>query len=169
METLRLAHTQHLFGQQLDLMFEQSWLEIDKGIADKVVNLYRDPKNARGHRYSVWHSSRIRTNPYPWFAATFDRVAAAVNNLVIDEWWFNCGAPGDEYRWHGHTPYKWAGVLYIQTPENSGGIEFKRQGEHQVFQPSAGDFLIFPGNLAHRVLRNNSQDFRISVAFNFKR
>jgi hypothetical protein len=32
-----------------------------------------------------------------------------------------------------------------------------------------GDFLLFSGNLAHRVLKNNSRDFRISVAFNFKR
>jgi hypothetical protein len=150
-------------------MFEQRQLEVDAGLASEVVRLRRDPKNARGHRYGTWHSPRIRTNPYPWFAATFGRVAAAVSDLVIDEWWFNCGAPGDEYRWHGHNPYPLAGVLYIQTPENSGGIEFKRHGEHQVFQPSVGDFLLFSGNLAHRVLKNNSQDFRISVAFNFKR
>ena len=168
MDRLRLAHTQRLFGQQLDLMFEQSRLEIDKSVADEVVNLYRDPKNARGHRYGTWHSPRIRTNPDPWFAATFNRVAAAVNNLVINEWWFNCGAPGDEYRWHGHNPYPLAGVLYIQTPENSGGIEFRRQEEYQVFQPTAGDFLLFSGNLAHRVLKNQSTDFRISVAFNFR-
>jgi hypothetical protein len=159
---------EHLFGQRLDLMFEQIWLEVDKDIADEVVNLYRDPKNARGHRYSIWHSTRIRTNPYPWFAATFNRVAAVAGNLKIDEWWFNCGISGDEYRWHTHNPYKWAGVLYIQAPKNSGGIEFRRQGEHQVFHPAVGDFLLFSGNLAHRVLKNNSADFRISVAFNLK-
>ena len=149
-------------------MFDQSHIEVDDIVAEEVVKLYRDTKNARGHRYGTWHSRRLRTNPYPWFDATFNRVAAAVGDLVIDEWWFNCGAPGDEYRWHGHNPYKWAGVLYIQTPENSGGIEFKRHGEHQVFQPSVGDFLVFPGNLAHRVLKNNSRNFRISVAFNFR-
>jgi len=150
-------------------MFTQSRISVDDNIAEEVVRLYRDPSNARGHRYSVWHSPRIRTNPYPWFAATFNRVAESIGELTIDEWWFNCGAPGDEYRWHGHNPYKWAGVLYIQTPENSGGIEFKRHGEFQVFQPTVGDFLVFPGNLAHRVLKNMSEDFRISVAFNFKK
>lgn len=163
-----LAHTQHLFGQQLELMFEQSQLTVDPGIVEEVVRLRRDPKNDRGHRYSVWHSPRIRTNPYPWFAATFGRVVESIGDLTIDEWWFNCGAPGDEYRWHTHNPYKWAGVLYIQTPKNSGGIEFKQQGEHQVFQPSVGDFLLFSGNLAHRVLKNHSTDFRISVGFNFR-
>ena len=149
-------------------MFEQRRLAVDPGLASEVVRLYKDPRNAHGHRYSIWHSSRIRTNPYPWFASTYNRVVESIGELTIDEWWFNCGAPGDEYRWHTHNPYKWAGVLYIQTPENSGGLEFKRHGEFQVFQPSMGDFLVFPGNLAHRVLKNMSEDFRISVAFNFK-
>jgi hypothetical protein len=150
-------------------MFEHHSLAVDPGLAEQVVRLYRDLDNARGGAYGTWHSRRIRTNPYAWFDSTFNRVASSIGDLVIDEWWFNCGAPEDEYRWHSHNPYTTAGVLYIQTPENSGGIEFKRQGEHQVFQPSVGDFLLFSGNLAHRVLKNQSTDFRISVAFNFKR
>jgi hypothetical protein len=149
-------------------MFEKNRISVDDNVADEVVRLYRDPKHARGHRYGTWHSPRIRTNPYPWFSATFNRVATAVGDLVIDEWWFNCGAPGDEYRWHGHTPYKWAGVLYIQTPENSGGIEFKNNGNRYTHTPQAGEFLLFSGNLAHRILKNMSTDFRISVGFNFK-
>jgi hypothetical protein len=147
-------------------MYSHSRIEVDDGIAAEVVKLYRDLDNARGGQYGTWHSRRIRTNPYSWLNATFDRVAAAVGDLNIDEWWFNCGEPGDEYRWHAHTPYKWAGVLYIQTPENCGGIEFRQQGEYQIFQPNVGDFLLFSGSLAHRVLKNNSNEFRISAAFN---
>ena len=149
-------------------MYTQSRIEVDAVVAEEVIKLYRDLDNARGGIYGTWHSRRIKTNPYPWFAGTFNRVAAAVGELTIDEWWFNCGESGDEYRWHTHSPYKWAGVLYIQTPENSGGIEFQRKGEFQVFQPSVGDFLLFPGTLAHRVLPNTSDQVRISVAFNFK-
>jgi hypothetical protein len=59
-------------------------------------------------------------------------------------------------------------VLYVQTPENSGGIEFRRQEEYQVFYPAAEDFIQFAGSLAHRVLPNLSSNYRISVAFNFK-
>ena len=148
-------------------MFTQSRISVDRNIAEEVVKLYRDPKHARGHRYGTWHSPRIRSNPYPWFAETFNRVAAA-SNLTIDEWWFNCGAPGDEYRWHIHRPYEWAGVLYIQTPENCGGIEFKQSEERYTHTPQAGEFLLFSGNLAHRILKNCSEDFRISVGFNFR-
>ena len=149
-------------------MFEKSKISVDRNIAKEVVKLYRDPKHARGHRYGTWHSPRIRSNPYLWFESTFNRVAAAASELTIDEWWFNCGAPGDEYRWHTHTPYSWAGVLYIQTPENSGGIEFRQDQERYTHTPQAGEFLLFSGNLAHRILKNMSTDFRISVGFNFK-
>jgi hypothetical protein len=150
-------------------MFSQSTIIVDPCVAEEVIKLYKDLDNARGGAYGTWHSRRIRTNPYPWFEGTFNRVAAAVSDLTIDEWWFNCGEPLDEYRWHTHSPYKWAGVLYIQTPENSGGIEFRQQEEYYTHTPQAGEFLLFSGNLAHRVLKNMSTDFRISVAFNFKR
>lgn len=149
-------------------MFTQSKIAIDNDVAEEVVKLYRDLDNARGGRYGTWHSQRIRKNPYSWFDTTFNRVAAAVEDFIIDEWWFNCGEHGDEYRWHAHVPYPWAAVLYIKTPENCGGIEFRRHGEFSSFMPSAGDFLLFSGNVAHRVLKNMSQDFRISAAFNFK-
>jgi hypothetical protein len=150
-------------------MFSQSTIIVDPCVAEEVIKLYKDLDNARGGAYGTWHSRRIRTNPHPWFEDTFNRVATAVGDLTIDEWWFNCGEPLDEYRWHTHSPYKWAGVLYIQTPENSGGIEFRQQEEYYTHTPQAGEFLLFSGNLAHRVLKNNSTDYRISVAFNFKR
>ena len=150
------------------MMFTQSRIDIDLGVAEEVVKLYESLDRGRGGPCGTWHSSRISHNPYEWFSATFNRVAAAVGDLTIDEWWFNCGEPLDEYRWHTHSPYAWAGVLYIQTPENSGGIEFRRQEEYYTHTPQAGEFLLFSGNLAHRVLKNMSTDFRISVAFNLK-
>jgi len=149
-------------------MFEQSRIEVDSHVAEEVIKLYRDLDNARGGRYGTWHSRRIKHNPYPWFDSTFNRVASAVDDLTIDEWWFNCGEPGDEYRWHSHTPYLWSGVLYIQTPENCGAIEFRHKEAHEIVQPCAGDFLLFSGTLAHRVLKNQSDDFRISAAFNLR-
>lgn len=150
------------------MMFKQSLITVDDSVALEVVKLYRDLDNARGGAYGTWHSRRIRTNPYPWFEATFNRVAESVGDLTIDEWWFNCGEPLDEYRWHTHSPYKYAAVLYVQVPENSGGIEFRQREEYYTHTPQAGEFLLFSGNLAHRVLKNNSDNFRISVAFNLK-
>lgn len=150
-------------------MFEQSTIAVDDGVAQEVIRLFQELDHGRGGRLGTWHGVRMRDNPYEWFSSTFARVQAAIaGNWRIDQWWYNCGEPGDEYRWHAHSPYTHSGVLYVQVPENSGGIEFRRHEEYQLFQPAAGDFIQFAGNLAHRVLPNQSGDFRISVAFNFK-
>ena len=142
-------------------------ITVDPQVADNVIELYKSLDNSRGGLYGTWHSRRMDHNPYPWFSSTFAEVQQAVSHLEIVQWWFNCGAPGDEHRWHSHSPYKWAGVLYIQMPPLAGAIEFKRQAEFQVHTPEAGDFLLFSGGLAHRVHKNLSQDFRITAAFNF--
>lgn len=147
-------------------MIEHSRIEVDADVAAQVVGLYHRLDNARGGRYGTWHSQRLDHNPYPWFDSTYARVQQAIGDREIEQWWFNCGAPGDEYRWHSHSPCKWAAVLYIQMPENAGAIEFKRKAEFHAILPQAGDFLLFPGDLAHRVHRNASTDYRISAAFN---
>ena len=153
-------------------MYTRRNVEVDD-VSSEVIALYTDPVNALSGSQGAWqcrywHSSKVKDNPYPWFDSTFDRVKSSIGDLYIDEWWFTCGAPGDEYSWHVHSRYAWTGVLYIQTPENSGGIEFKNGKEHQIFCPQVGDFLLFPGTLAHRVLKNLSNDYRISVAFNLR-
>jgi len=149
-------------------MFTQSRVDIDPGVALEVVKLFKELDHGRGGALGTWHGSRMRHNPYSWFDSTFARVQAAVAPLRIDQWWFNCGEPGDEYRWHSHSPYTHSAVLYVQVPDDSGGIEFRRHEEYQVFYPAAQDFIQFAGNLAHRVFPNCSTDYRISVAFNLK-
>lgn len=149
-------------------MFNQSKIAVDESVAPEVVKLFKELDRGRGGSMGTWHGRRLRDNPYSWFQSTYDRVVQAVAPLKIDQWWFNCGEKGDEYRWHNHSPYQHAAVLYIQVPTNSGGIEFRRYEEYQVFQPSPGDFIQFSGNLAHRVLQNMSDNYRISVAFNLK-
>lgn len=148
------------------MMFTQSKIDIDACVAVEVVRLYESLDRGRGGPCGTWHSKRINYNPHPWFQTTFDQILNQIGSLRIDEWWFNCGEIGDEYRWHEHCPYPWAAVLYVHVPENSGGIEFRKQEEYQTFYPAAGDFIQFPGNLAHRVQKNLSNDYRISAAFN---
>lgn len=149
-------------------MFEQSRISVDSSVAEQVIKLFKELDHGRGGALGTWHGARMRHNPYEWFDTTFARVQAAVGNRRIEQWWFNCGEPRDEYRWHAHNPYTHSAVLYVQVPENSGGIEFRRHEEYQVFQPAAGDLIQFAGNLAHRVLPNLSLEYRISVAFNLR-
>lgn len=150
------------------MMFTKSSITVDPGVAENVITLFRQLDRGRGGPYGTWHGQRMKKNPYPWFQSAFDLVSNAIGSKRIDQWWFNCGQKGDVYRWHSHSPYLHSAVLYIQVPENSGGIEFRKQEEYQLFQPSVGDFIEFSGNLTHRVLENCSNDYRISAAFNLK-
>lgn len=150
------------------MMITHHKIEVDAPVAPEVIKLFHQLDNARGGQYGTWHSRRLNHNPHVWFDATYKRVQHAFASLQIAEWWFNCGAPGDESRWHSHTPYLWAAVLYVQMPEHAGAIEFKRQAEFQIWEPKVGDLILFPGNLAHRVHKNLSDQFRISAAFNLK-
>ena len=149
-------------------MWKHHKIKVNADVAAQVIRLYQQLDNMRGGQYGTWHSHRLNHNPHAWFDDTYDQVKLVMSDLEIDQWWFNCGAPDDEYRWHSHAPYAWAAVLYIQTPVRGGAIEFKRQAEFQIFDPQVGDLILFPGNLAHRVHKNLSDQFRISAAFNLK-
>ena len=112
--------------------------------------------------------------------------------LVIGQMWTIVNPPGSANRAHIHPNCLWSGVYYVQTPENSGDIEFidprtQNLAHQPAFQsgqkrlaatvpvaqitPSAGQMLIFPNWLYHSVAPNLSTDVdekanRIVIAFN---
>ena len=77
-----------------------------------------------------------------------------------------------------------SGVLYIQTDENSGAINFINSNNDSSFQlnrkeynqynatdysifPKNGLLIFFPSEMNHKILKNNSNNTRYSLAFNF--
>ena len=68
----------------------------------------------------------------------------------------------------------YSGVYYVQVPKNSGKIVFQypinkyNQYQRYWFETLQGDFLIFPSTLDHFVTKNESNDYRIAISFNFK-
>ena len=89
---------------------------------------------------------------------------------------------------HTHPGCDYAGVIYLKVPENSGSIRFQNPNafgrsnyfekltekerkdtfqypQYQIF-PEEGDILLFPADLPHYVMPNNSEEERISLAFN---
>ena len=92
---------------------------------------------------------------------------------------------------HQHPRNDWAGVLWLKTPPNSAPLEFehpdcfaqynaitsirehhKQIAEqyyyHQVysFTPKAGQMLLFPASLRHRVYFSETDEERIALSFN---
>lgn len=103
---------------------------------------------------------------------------------VVPEGWINVNPKGAYNAPHDHPGCFWSGVYYVQVPENAGEagvIEFL--SPHEVLphngiiqaaitadkrriRPVAGDVLIFPSQLVHWVHPNESEDDRVTVAFN---
>ena len=121
-----------------------------------------DPRD-RGTR--GWQSVTYTDQPFSWFESVYRAVEAQEG--AIDSWWFNVNTQGEHTGWHSHSRWARVGVLYVQVP--GGDIEFRQGGAYWRETPKAGDLLVFPGSLEHRVLPNTSEQVRISIAFNFKK
>ena len=111
--------------------------------------------------------------------------------LTIGQMWAIVNPPGSANRAHIHPNCLWSGVYYVQTPENSGGIEFIDPRTQNLTQqpsydpkkrpiisrsstqinPKPGQILIFPNWLYHSVAPNLStlsgkEADRLVLAFN---
>jgi len=100
----------------------------------------------------------------------------------IDDIWLNI-AKKDEYQEeHNHFDNLFSGVIYIQTPPNSGNFEFINPLTAQAIlmknsnsfpfarsiKPIESMIMLFPSWMSHRVLPNNSLQDRISISFNIR-
>lgn len=138
-------------------------VSIPKGLTELIEEQRRLNPQDRGGR--GWQSVRYHSQPFPWFDAVFCSVEEQLG--TVDAWWFNVNESTEYTNWHAHPNHTTVAVLYVTVP--GGPIEF-RQGEgYWQEMPKAGDLLVFPGTLEHRVLANSSTNFRISIAFNFSR
>lgn len=108
--------------------------------------------------------------------------------ITIANSWINISGPGSSNNIHIHPTCEFAGVYYVKVPEKSGNLkfysEFQRQtefelyreelaGQHNLFPsywvPSrTGSLMFFPANLMHCVEANESNEERVSIAFNLK-
>ena len=103
--------------------------------------------------------------------------------------WCNIHKPGEESQLHYHGGSLLSGVYYPIFPENSGDISFYRAVSYtNLFHPTIrlefnehnnvtaetyslqlkeGKVVIFPSQLEHKVQKNESDQNRYSLAFNF--
>ena len=144
-------------------MISQLKIDIPLGLAELIQQQRELNPRDRGGR--GWQSQSYTDQPFAWFESVYNAVVAEQG--AIDSWWMNVNTQGEYTGWHAHHRWSKVAVLYVSVP--AGLIEFKQGGAYWTETPQAGDLLVFPGSLEHRVLPNTSKDVRISVAFNFKK
>jgi len=109
------------------------------------------------------------------------------DEMDIDNFWININKTSDGNKLHNHLYSIFSIVYYVRIPYDSGKIIFHRPSlddykncikdgiiaEYNEFNsatcgytPRIGDLIIFPSWLEHYVDYNNSEEERISIAFN---
>ena len=85
-----------------------------------------------------------------------------------NEFWFNSAKPGESTSEHMHNKEALiSGVLYLQVPDNSGNLFFKKGKKQELEVPAEkGKLVLFPSQLDHYVPENQSRSNRISFSFN---
>jgi hypothetical protein len=163
-----------LLNEHFDIW--KSTVAIPKDVTSHVYELQKkDPVGYKKSNYGGWHSrsfvytQKYNRRDYSWIVETIQTVDIQMQEkgYCFSRSWFNINSTGNSNNWHHHGEHPFVGVLYISVPENSGDIEFRKNGTSYSYAPKAGDFVAFPGTLEHRVLENKSLDNRISLAINF--
>jgi uncharacterized protein (TIGR02466 family) len=99
--------------------------------------------------------------------------------------WMNANPPGGYNAPHTHPGAHWSGVYYVSQPDvesgTSGMIEFldpRTDLPHwrmlktsafsmkKKFRPAVGEMVLFPSYLVHWVYPNETDEERVSIAFN---
>ena len=83
--------------------------------------------------------------------------------------WFNAMLPKHNTSLHTHEEYeeKLSAVYYITAPEGSGDLLIHDKDNIIHIKPAAGQVILFGPEVPHEVETNQSDELRLSVAFNF--
>lgn len=109
-------------------------------------------------------------------------------NFELGNMWININKKGNYNCSHVHPGSTISGVFWVKTPENCGELIFESPNDflesnlinltdnsiksqynyfsEMIFVPQEGKMLLFPSHLFHRVEPSQSDEDRISIAFN---
>jgi hypothetical protein len=145
-------------------------LTLPENFVDNVLALRGITKSVKRSNKGGWHSERCNQKTYSWAASVIDNVQTVAGITGDITYWYNINTGRDYNEWHHHdrgATDEMCAVLYLQVPENAGYFEYEIKKEIFQIKPYAGLLLLFPDDLMHRVLPNEGDGERVSMAFNF--
>lgn len=114
----------------------------------------------------------------------YRKFGVTMDKATLDNYWINVNPPNSYNETHRHPMSCFSTVLYCKVPQNSGKIRFVRPDDMECFvpvktsndynygshviEPKVNTLLLFPSHLNHSVSLNQSNDTRISIAFNWR-
>ena len=152
---------------------EADFNKLEKILLDNHHNkLSNDPANTR-YEDSRCPSSPIVDHIIDQIVDDFYRTIG--RRVFVDNYWGHIHEKNMSTNTHSHPGCFASGVVYISVPKGSGSIVFvpnidsmNRDAFRTSFPPERGRYYIFPSYLDHYVTRNESEEKRISLSFNFQ-
>jgi uncharacterized protein (TIGR02466 family) len=147
------------------------WTKQNKiGIINPIAN-----SNTEIDQFSEWVVNQV---------TEFSKHYNSTASYKIDQCWANIYQKGDFQETHIHPGFDFSAVYFVSAPTGSGKLVFenpllgfdmrpiKTKNETElnstaaVYAPVEGQLIIFRSNLRHGVYPHNSDQPRISIAFN---
>lgn len=145
--------------------------------------------------YGGWQSDDLpldATDTEEFRIAVTNKISEILKHLgltkdfIISNYWLNINGKGDFNRPHRHGFSTLSGVFYVSAPINSGKLVLRNPNHAHGFcidekivtqwnqfnsftweiEPEPNKFLVWPSWIDHYTLPNNSDQDRISIAFN---
>ncbi len=105
-----------------------------------------------------------------------DFYAGTQEKIVCSSYWGHIHEKNMSTNTHNHGNKYVSAVLYLDIPEGCGNIvfaprynQYDNAAYYSSFTPERGVYYMFPGYLDHFVTRNNSEEKRVSISFNFNK
>jgi hypothetical protein len=155
------------------MRFKTFEVGITEELIYSVISMYNTtPMNNMYSNKGGWSSQRFykpEENHKDLLNQIFDKMPDFYSNPKLNDYWFNINRPNSFHIWHTHYQVKYSGVVYLQAFPNSGAIQFRENKDSDVveLQPKKGLGVVFPATLEHQVLPNLSNEYRVSLVFNF--
>jgi uncharacterized protein (TIGR02466 family) len=186
-----------LFPNLVIYMECDGWEQIKDDLTSWIYNCQHTTKSADISNRGGWQSPWPSTTDPAFFRFRDYIVKEAVSSLThfeasytLSGMWASVNKRGNNNVCHNHPGSDLSGVLWVKAPENCGNLtfispnnftefalmavareEFKRDQnyyEAYSFVPKEGAMVLFPAHLNHCVESSQSDEDRISIAFNLE-
>jgi len=162
---------------KIELIKGKSYADMD-ALAKILIDNYGNKKNnnVMSTRYedSVCPPNPIVDKVIEEMKGDFEAVTR--EKIINTEYWGHIHEKNMSTNTHNHKHSYVSAVLYAAVPEGSGKIVFRprlNQYDNSAYAssypPVKGVYYMFPGYLDHFVTRNNSDEMRVAISFNFSK
>jgi uncharacterized protein (TIGR02466 family) len=176
-------------------VYESTISEIDNvAISNYCVYLKNNYSSNVLSNRGGWQSNPMTNNDHPELKKLILKTTSEIETVYkslhisrlpkLSNFWINVNPPHSYNERHNHTLSFFSCVYYVNVPKNSGEFIVERSDESKFFlqyfeheieeaaqsyiiDPTESSLIMFPSWVYHSVGANNSQEDRISIAFNF--